>query len=148
CAYNATKHAVEGFTEALYYELRPLGVQVGLIEPGAFRTDFATRSLAIADGAKDPRSPYASINEPFIRMLGSQQMSADPIIVARKIVALSECSRVPLRTLAGKDAHLMAFMRRALPHNLRVGLMNFGINKILERIRRKSNSPQQMKTSV
>jgi NAD(P)-dependent dehydrogenase (short-subunit alcohol dehydrogenase family) len=140
-AYNATKHAVEGFTESLYYELKPLGVQVGLIEPGAFRTDFATRSLTVADGAKDPRSPYAFVNEPFIKMIGKQTASADPMIVARKMVKLSECSRVPLRTLAGTDAHLMATLRRILPHGVRVGLMAFGLEQILKRIRKRLASP-------
>ena len=137
-AYNATKHAVEGFTESLYYELRPMGVQVGLIEPGAFKTDFAARSLMIAEGVKDPHSPYAFVNEPFTRMVGNQKASADPIIVARKMVKLSECSRVPLRTLAGVDAHLMASLRRILPHGLRVGLMAFGLEQILKRIRKKT----------
>lgn len=43
--YAATKHAIEGWSDALAAELRPLGVRVGCIEPGPFRTDFASRSL-------------------------------------------------------------------------------------------------------
>jgi len=39
-AYHATKWAVEGFSEALRYELRPLNIQVKLIEPGGIRTNF------------------------------------------------------------------------------------------------------------
>jgi NAD(P)-dependent dehydrogenase (short-subunit alcohol dehydrogenase family) len=42
--YHATKWAVEGFSEALVYELNPLGIQVKLVEPGRTMTDFATRS--------------------------------------------------------------------------------------------------------
>lgn len=47
--YNASKFAVEGFSEAMYHELKPLGIHVMLVEPGAFRTDFlADRSLVHA----------------------------------------------------------------------------------------------------
>lgn len=42
--YHATKFAVEGFSEALVYELEPLGIRVKLVEPGAIKTDFYDRS--------------------------------------------------------------------------------------------------------
>jgi NAD(P)-dependent dehydrogenase (short-subunit alcohol dehydrogenase family) len=38
--YNATKWAVEGFTESLDFELRPFNIRVKLIEPGPIKTDF------------------------------------------------------------------------------------------------------------
>ena len=41
--YNATKFAVEGFSEALAEEVKPLGVHVTVVEPGPFRTDFLGR---------------------------------------------------------------------------------------------------------
>jgi NAD(P)-dependent dehydrogenase (short-subunit alcohol dehydrogenase family) len=43
--YNSTKFAVEGFTEALQYELNPQGIKTKLIEPGSYRTNFAGRSM-------------------------------------------------------------------------------------------------------
>ncbi len=43
--YAATKHAVEGFSDALAAEAGPLGIKVTCIEPGPFRTDWAGRSL-------------------------------------------------------------------------------------------------------
>lgn len=45
--YNATKFAVEGFSESLIYELEPFGVRLKLIEPGPIKTDFYGRSQQI-----------------------------------------------------------------------------------------------------
>ena len=43
--YHGTKFAVEGMSEALHYELEPMGIRVKIIEPGAIETDFAGRSF-------------------------------------------------------------------------------------------------------
>jgi len=44
--YHATKFAVEGLTDALQYELNPLGIRVKLIEPGGYKTNFAGSSMS------------------------------------------------------------------------------------------------------
>lgn len=43
--YHATKFAMEGLTESLQYELNPLGIQLKIVEPGGYKTDFAGRSM-------------------------------------------------------------------------------------------------------
>jgi NAD(P)-dependent dehydrogenase (short-subunit alcohol dehydrogenase family) len=59
--YCASKYALEGLGEALYYELQPLGVRVGIVEPGGRRTRFgdnvewAAGSTASAGGAASAR---------------------------------------------------------------------------------------------
>jgi NAD(P)-dependent dehydrogenase (short-subunit alcohol dehydrogenase family) len=131
-AYNATKFAVEGLTEGLCYELKPFGVQVGLVEPGGFKTEFVGRSLNLAAGCQDPHSAYAALNDILIKAL-ARQTGGDPIVVARKIVQLAECRRLPLRTLVGPDAHMLALLRRILPHNWRVKPLAFIIERLSKR---------------
>ena len=60
--YAATKHAVEGFSESLRWELEPFGIDVCLVEPGTFKTPifFANQRR----GAHDRRwtGPYGALN--------------------------------------------------------------------------------------
>lgn len=50
-AYHGTKWAVEGFSEALTYELEPFGVRVKIVEPGPIKTDFYDRSMDLVTKA-------------------------------------------------------------------------------------------------
>ena len=47
--YNVTKFAVEGISEALAHECKPLNIGVTVVEPGTFRTDFLGGSLATVE---------------------------------------------------------------------------------------------------
>jgi len=101
--YSAAKMALEGITLTLKTEVEPLGIRVLVIEPGAFRTDFAGRSLTgakttIADYAKTvgPRRPEND------RMHGTQP--GDPKRAARLIVDTLAKESLPQRLLLGSDA--------------------------------------------
>ncbi len=65
--YNATKFAVEGFTESLQYELEPFKIRVKLIEPGPIKTDFYSRSQDVA--RKEGLSVYDHRLEPFLEFM-------------------------------------------------------------------------------
>src|SRR5579863_9320955 len=58
-SYSASKFALEGWTEALRFEMKPLGIQVVLVEPGSFDTDIWHRNARPAAGLLDPASPNA-----------------------------------------------------------------------------------------
>ncbi len=101
--YNASKFAVEGLSEALAGEIKPLGLGVTIVEPGPFRTDWAGRSLKMP---KQDIEAYAETAGKRRRQIngysGSQQ--GDPVRAAHAIVAAVESPEPPLHLLLGKMA--------------------------------------------
>lgn len=101
--YHATKFAVEGLTESMQFELNPLGIQLKLVEPGSFKTDFATRSLEVFDTERFP--DYAeNQNKFFSQMANMVEHSGDPVEVAHTIFTASTDGSEKLRYLVGEDA--------------------------------------------
>lgn len=101
--YSAAKAAVEGMSGALRGELAPLGISVTVIEPGAFRTDFAGRSLtqsaAVIDDYADTAGRRRKEND---TMHGTQ--IGDPVKAARAIITAVESDEPPAFLLLGGDA--------------------------------------------
>jgi NAD(P)-dependent dehydrogenase (short-subunit alcohol dehydrogenase family) len=102
--YNTAKFAVEGLTEGLHYEVRPLGVDVVMIQPGAFPTDVwgkivnGSDTAVIAgygDLAKIPEQIGAGIGQMFEAMKPNPQLVADAIV---KLINTPGGKR-PLRTV-------------------------------------------------
>jgi NAD(P)-dependent dehydrogenase (short-subunit alcohol dehydrogenase family) len=85
-AYASTKHALEGLSDALRLELRPFGVHVVLVKPGAINTEFGeTEKEGLRKYAGDG-SPYGSLMQPFMRWHASFHPTAPgPEHVARAI---------------------------------------------------------------
>jgi len=102
--YNSTKFAVEGLTEGLHYEVRPLGVDVVLIQPGAFPTEIFGKSTYGSDSeiynqygdlAKVPEQIGAGMGQMFEAMKPNPQMVPDAIL---KLIETPKGQR-PLRTV-------------------------------------------------
>ncbi|GAA4543143.1 oxidoreductase [Mycobacterium paraffinicum] len=106
--YAAAKAAIEGMSGALRGELAPLGISVTIVEPGAFRTDFAGRSLVqsgtVIDDYADTAGQRRKEND---TMHGNQ--AGDPAKAATAIIAAVESSEPPGFLLLGPDA--LAFYR-------------------------------------
>ncbi|HTL11089.1 MAG TPA: SDR family oxidoreductase [Bdellovibrionota bacterium] len=130
-AYAASKFALEGYSESLWYDLRPLGVQVGLVEPGGYRTEFSPKVSREGLPSADPTGVYAHRLDLFRKSVAKKNFSPgrDPTDVARVMVRLSERRRLPFRTVLGGDAKLAVFIRRLLPEWLRLRLMDWTMRR-------------------
>ncbi len=101
--YCSTKFAVEGISEALYHELKPLGIGVTVVEPGPFRTEFAGRSLHEAANNFDDYAETAGAWRTLLRKNhGTQQ--GDPDKAARVIIEATLDAEPPLHLVLGNPA--------------------------------------------
>jgi NAD(P)-dependent dehydrogenase (short-subunit alcohol dehydrogenase family) len=112
--YTASKFALEGWAEALAYEVEPLGVHVTLVEPGNIRTGFTD---ARRDAGEDAGSPYAAAHRGAVGiMVRDEREAAGPDVVARVIARAATAERPPRRATAGSlDERYAVLMRRLLP---------------------------------
>ncbi|TDQ11035.1 SDR family oxidoreductase [Pedobacter metabolipauper] len=100
--YHATKFAVEGLTESMQYELNPLGIQLKVIEPGGYRTEFAGRSMSIFGG--NGMEDYQPGFDQFMNMFEHWPMSEDLSEVASAIYEAATDGTEKLRYPVGHDA--------------------------------------------
>jgi len=101
--YNASKFAVEGFSEALAQEVAPLGITVTIVEPGSFRTDWAGRSLEVAPiTMADYAYTVGAVRQRITTANGHQE--GDPVRGADAIIQAVDAQRPPLRLPLGADA--------------------------------------------
>ena len=121
--YSASKFALEGATEALWYEVRPFGIKVTLVQPGfvhseSFRnTRYTELSRAAVDAPDNPYYRHYQRMAGFIaRFMGRSRTT--PEAIAARMVQVMQRRRPPLRLAATEDAHLFAWLRRMLPRRL------------------------------
>ncbi len=101
--YNATKFAVNGFSEGLAAELEPLGIKVTIVEPGAFRTDFLGRSGVEAEARiADYDGTAGKTREYFHTQAGKQK--GDPVRGVKAIIDAVMSPEPPRHLLLGSQA--------------------------------------------
>ena len=127
--YHGTKFAVEGLSEALHYELLPLGIRVRIVEPGMVKTDFAGRSFDFSND--QALTEYQPLVGAFMSALGPMAANAShPDRVADVIFRAATDEGDRLRYEAGPDAEQMLGARRASDDAAFIGGMRaqFGIH--------------------
>lgn len=109
--YCGSKFALEGISEALGKEVKPLGIHVTAVAPGSFRTDWAGRSMP-----RTPRSisDYDALFDPIrrAREQKSGKQLGDPRKAARAMLAAMSSDAPPTHLLLGSDA--LALVREKL----------------------------------
>ena len=101
--YAAAKAAIEGMSGALRGELAPLGISVTVVEPGAFRTDFAGRSLSQSATVIDDYAATAGQRRKENDTMHGNQ-AGDPVKAAAAIITAVESGEPPAFLLLGPDA--------------------------------------------
>ncbi len=118
--YSASKFALEGATEALWYEVRPWNIKVSLIEPGFINSEgfqkvrYTDQSAASSDGSLQVYYEHYRHMNRFIEKMMTHT-GANPENVAKKVVYTIERKHPPLRVMATLDAWLFSMLRRFLP---------------------------------
>ncbi len=108
--YNATKFAVNGFSEALQKEVAPLGIKVIVVQPSGFRTDWAGRSANEAPTTIADYAETAGANQAAIRGYSGSQ-PGDPVRAAKAILKAVESEDPPFNLLLGRAALKNARLR-------------------------------------
>jgi NAD(P)-dependent dehydrogenase (short-subunit alcohol dehydrogenase family) len=108
-AYQGAKFAVEGFSEALAQEIKPLGLRLTIVEPGGFRTDWGGASMGYAKPMPEYAATAGAVAQ-YIRA-HADYFPGDPDKAATVILQLADLPEPPLRLPMGSDA--VAILRGA-----------------------------------
>ena len=100
--YSSTKFALEALTEALAKEVGPLGIKVTAIEPGGFRTDWATRSMKEASAPIEAYAGDVGVRKDLIKEF-AEHLPGDPRKVGEAVLMVTGLEEPPLRLLLGAD---------------------------------------------
>ncbi len=110
--YNASKFALEGFSEALAQEVEPLGIKVSIIEPGPFRTNFAGKRLGEAQNVIDDYLETAGAFRTKLKGVDGKQ-EGHPIKASNAIIDLVYALNPTLRLPLGKVSLMTIGMKLA-----------------------------------
>jgi len=121
--YSASKFALEGASEALWYEVRPWNIRVSLIQPGFINSEgfekvrWTGLSAASKEAFSDPYYNHYRFMEGFIERV-MRLAPATTESVARTVVRTIHSSRPRLRVQATFDAYLFTILRRLIPQRI------------------------------
>lgn len=136
--YSASKFGLEGLSEGLHYEVRPLGIDVAILQPGAFPTEMSQKSRAASDAAINAEySAIASFPEKMGNAIGQlfENVNPNPQDVADAVVNLIELpkGRRPLRTVVDPTTgEFVKAANDAVQAEYEKGLAVFGMEDLLQ----------------
>ncbi len=135
--YSASKFALEGMTEALWYEVRPWNIKVSLVQPGFIRSRSfeRTRYTDLSESAvRGDNDPYAAHYQHMSRFIAKymERATATPDGVARVVWKTMRQPDPPLRVAGTLDARFFGLLRRLLPRRIYHALLYRGLPRVEE----------------
>ncbi len=130
--YNSSKWAIEALAEAFSYELRPFGVDVAIVEPGAYATNIGNAMIAPDDAER--LASYGDVAKAMDTIIaGLSSIARPPIEVAEAIAALvaAEPGARPLRTVVPADSPVTQINDFVAPIQRSI-LETFGLGQFLQ----------------
>jgi NAD(P)-dependent dehydrogenase (short-subunit alcohol dehydrogenase family) len=130
-AYNASKWALEAFSESLRYELGLFGIDVLLIEPGVYKTKIFYENAHYAKNFRDPHSPYYAISQHLEKIVRGyvDDCFKDPEDIAILVEKLINSKKSSFRNIPDIEAQCLYFLRRLLPFQLFSSIYKWGTYK-------------------
>ncbi len=126
--YNASKYAVNGFSKALYYELKMQGIAVKLVLPGMMKTDFFGRSMTVfEDNAVKGYEKFEETTRHNIMHMAER--GEDPALVMRTVFKAATTNTFRLMYPVGWQARLLLILKYILPHPLLRRIMETAITR-------------------
>ncbi|HCO25467.1 MAG: short-chain dehydrogenase/reductase [Gimesia sp.] len=116
--YASTKHAVEAFSDALRMEVKGLGIDVVVIEPGAVKTEFDEVAFATLDSL-DHAEDYKPLVAAFRKFTGDlYSKSPGPESTANAVIKAIEAKKPKTRYATTLDAKLLPRVKRLFSDKL------------------------------
>lgn len=122
--YSATKHAVEGYSEALDQELRTQGIRVSLVEPAYIKSAFDANQLQPDEALDEYRDLRVGLD---LRVKEALEGADGPGLVAKTVVQVALAATPKVRYTSGALARRLGFLRRFAP----AALVEAGVRKDL-----------------
>ena len=119
-AYNASKWALEGFSESLESELAQWGIQVLLIEPGTYDTKIFRDNTRLAHNFNNPESPYYAMSQHIHKRLMDyvNHCHRDPENIAILVEKLIQQKNPSFRNMPDLECRVRVLLRKFLPFNI------------------------------
>jgi len=119
-AYNASKWALEGFSESLYHELALFGVQVILVEPGSYPTKIFSENSQFAKNFNNPESPYFNLSRKLNDFVTAhiRKSQRSPEVIAKLVEKIINTKNPKLRYVSDFSSWLRIKAGRMVPPSI------------------------------
>ena len=128
-SYSASKHALEGASESLWFEMKPLGISVSVLRPGFINSSghqhvVVARKAQIAEKYKGPYADFYSFMRPFVSMLMNFSPATSESL-AKEILKIIKTQNPPLWVNGTLDAKILFFLKKFMPVVFFYNMMNW-----------------------